>query len=56
MLNSGFWKGKILKSAKIWNSGCWKVKMFKSVKTLIHYFEIRNLKESQNQDFGMLKS
>ena len=33
MFNLGFWKAKILKSAKILNSEFWKAKIEKSAKT-----------------------
>ena len=43
MHNSGFWKAKILRLAKILNSGFWEAKILKSAKKL----EFRLL-ESQN--------
>ena len=49
MLNLGFWKPKIVKSAKIWNLGFWKVKILKSA-------EILNFRILQSSSFEVNKN
>ena len=56
ILNSRFWKAKILKSEKILNLGFWKPDILNSAKILNSGLENKNLEIGQNLEFRILES